>query len=529
MDDLQALHVLDRATSGIAATFENRKGDEILMGLKAGTVDPDSLGDRPYEQRALESWRTADTAQYLKKYSGMSFDEVQNVNPHEEENPMHAATAYNEVMKMLSNDEQIKTATTAARMQRGMQEYQVFDAKRNQINRYITSGEHDMAGEMAADVISSSFLPQKAKYDPKTKTINIFSKTISPDDMGSDLRFQESIPISEIGKKINDIDGKKFSTAKAMMAQATTQANRESPLKQYYNAETGKSIYARSIVDVDDMSKSYLEAYDSKGKPVPIPNEGALVGMGYEPIAGAKETQKMREGEAKIGKTVAQTGEAEAKAFKAKQEGLYAARDKPGKGKDGWKEKDTIAYNQGKMKYFDKKEKEERQRLEDSGKDPNKVNWDAWRKSNGELYDQESGFDFSRQEGAPAPKTDKVKSEQKPVPKNAGLVAATPKEDKKKVSNTSSGLKAGTKKEEEKTPKSITEGVPYSKIKNAKVDKDGVIWASVDGVQRRLLSKGSIWTGVVPPKKLTGGYDNPEYKDYLMLLDKLGLKKPDSK
>lgn len=345
MDDYQALQQLRISVGGLTQTAERRKEDEILQGLKAGQVDPDTLGNRPYEQQALNSWRTSDTAQYLDKYSGMSFDDFMQVDPHKEDNPMHAAIAYNKVAGMLGENEKVQTSMTAARMQKGIQEYQIFDAKRNQINRYLTNGDKDLAGQLAAEVISNSFLPSKAQYDPKTQTIRVYNKNISPDDMGSDLRIAESIPVSEIGKKINDIDGKKYSTAKAMMSAATAKANRESPLKQYINPENGRSIFARSLVDMNDMSKSYLEAYDSKGNPVPIPNEGALIGMGYMPVKGAEASNKIAKGNAEIVKIGAQAGEARAKAYKAIQEGDYAGRDK-GKGLSaGGKDPDKAVVN----------------------------------------------------------------------------------------------------------------------------------------------------------------------------------------
>lgn len=331
MDDYQAIRLMQNSVGGIIDTVEKRKGDEILMGLKSGTIDPDSLGNRPYERQAVDSWRTADTENYMKKYSGMSHDQIQDIDPSQEDNPMHATIAYSKVMGSLAENEQVKMATMAARTQRGMEEYKLFDAKRNQVNRYIANGENDMAGNMVSDMLSNSFYPGQAKYDPSKGTVKVYRKIISADDMGSPLQLENEIPISEIGKTLNDIDGKKYATAKAIMTDVAAKANRDSLAnpKQYVNPETGKSIFASSLVNLNNLSESYFVSHDSKGKQIQIKDIGALMGMGYMPLEQAGEYAKMQKTGAETSKALAGIEESTAKANKATAEaGLAGAKQR---------------------------------------------------------------------------------------------------------------------------------------------------------------------------------------------------------
>lgn len=554
MDDYQAIRLMQHSVGGIIDTVEKRKGDEILMGLKSGTIDPDSLGDRPYERQAIDSWRMADTENYMKKYSGMSHDQIQDVDPSQEENPLHATMAYSKVMGFLADNEQVKASTIAARMQRGMAEYKIFDAERNQVNRYIANGENDLAGNMVADMLSNSFYPGQAKYDAAKGVVKVYRKIISADDMGSPLQLENEIPISEVGKTLNDIDGKKYSTAKAIMTEAAANANRASLSnpKQYVNPETGKSIFASSLVNLNNLSESYFVSHDSKGKQVQIKDIGVLMGMGYMPIKEAQKYAKMQKTEAEAGKAMVGLSKEEALAGKYRaQTGKAEAETEAIR--EGPKVKDPVAYNQKKMGYIDKKEKEERTRLEDSGYDQSKINKaiTAWRQDYEKWYDEQTGISPSETEQGPVTwneadiketlkareehikkdpsiraqldqgladngfPMDRIKKEQKPISnKKAGLSAAS-KEDKKKVSNIASGLRSDTKKDDAYTN---ADGRKFkiSQLKNPKV-RNGVLWAEINGQTQKVQAQPS-------EKIYNNRYDNPEYANYMNLLKKLKLK-----
>lgn len=614
MDDFQAIAVLNDATKGLVQTIERRKGDEILQGLKTKQIDPDSLGNRPYEKQALDAWHESDTAKYIEKYSGMSFDEIQNVNPYDEDNQMHAAKAYNEVMKTLGSNEKVKAATTAIQMNNAMEKYGLFEAKRIQMNRYIASGENDLAGQLAADLISNSTMPLRATYDPKTGRVKTSRKNISPDDMGSPLTPEGDVPLSEISKTINNIGPKDYAIAHAVMAQAATKANQDSPLKQYYNPETRKSIFARSLVNMKDMSQSYLEAYNAKGEAIPVPNEGALVGMGYQPVDAAGKELDLKKAETEIGLRAAQTVKTYAEAdyiHSGKQKGptpkaikddmkatilntfgpqyqVWDAEDEAKNSENMIKELETAkkntpvgeefnaaaaikAYNErvygvpdplteepnpniewliddktgfegrlykktGKItidKYplplqrdaSSATKQPSRRGLEFTGKPGNEKNLNATIEVNGKrvvvpllvptlTQDQK---DFLIAGGKP---TDDI---MKKALEHAGVNgggAGSSKEEKEKVSGIAQSLKGTAKKEKAEDTYMAADGGKFkvSQMKNP-VLKDGVLWAEVNGrtvrVDRKPSEKAYSYGHLAP---------NPEYKNYMDLLKKLGLK-----
>lgn len=334
MDTLQSLQVIDNATSGIAQTYENRKGEELLMGLKAGTVDPDKVGSRPYEQKALQDWEAADIEKYKNKYAGMSHDQIQDVDPDQEEHPLHANLGYTEVMKAIKGREDVQTAVSAARTQNAMVKYKAFVDAQSQFNRYMVAGDKNMAGALVTQVIDGSSMPVKAQYDSKTGMVKLFQS--DPDNPGAPLELYQSIPIDEFGKKFNQIGKKQFVSADVMYSAAAADRNINAVPKEYINPDTGEVIKGKYIVNPLNLSDVKFQAFKrGSGKLLPIKDEDTLYGMGFidksQHDASRQAGLKIQKTVAEIGKIQAQTGEAGAKAFKAKEEGLAAARGE-GKG-----------------------------------------------------------------------------------------------------------------------------------------------------------------------------------------------------
>lgn len=301
-EDLVYLKAISDSVQGIRGQMQENKAGQLFEGLKSGSISPDQVGVKPYEQEALSKWRDYDVQEKFNKYSGMSFDDLLNIDPSKDENPMHATMAYANVMSWLGQREEIKRASMAAATQMASDKWNSFKTLRDQTYEYIANGNEDLAGRSAEEAINGTMTPHSAKYDPKTKTINLYWTSTDPNDQGAPPKRMKSVPISEVGKELSSIEESKFIKQSAIDHQIITKSNAEAINKaiRFIHPKTGKSIYAAELTDPQNGSRKYISAWEDGKKPVKMNSFQDITSLGYKKQEDAKADLEMEEKKAKI-------------------------------------------------------------------------------------------------------------------------------------------------------------------------------------------------------------------------------------